>query len=122
VVRCSEELAEALRDAGERERWPVCRGSMLTASHVITGADRRLWAERGFFGVDMETGLLSRPGNDVAALRVILDTPVRQISSRWDKPSAWLHPRTWADGASFALDAPRFADRAARLVAVALSS
>jgi hypothetical protein len=96
---------------------------MLSADGVVTGAHRARWAARGFVAADMETALLAGMVARVAAVRVLIDTPRREISSAWERPGrAALDPRNWLQGAWLARVAPRLSTRAARVVAAAIAA
>jgi hypothetical protein len=78
-------------------------------------------AERGCAAVDMETGRISAPR--LAAVRVVLDTPEREISAVWDRPlRAALRPGVWREAMWLWREAPRCARRAAAVVAAGLRS
>lgn len=112
----------ALERASRRLGYPTVTSPLLSAGGLVTGtAARRAWAARGFAAVDMETALLAAAGCRVAAVRVVLDTPEREISADWMRPArAALDPRRWAEGVWLAGATPRCAARAARVVAAAL--
>jgi hypothetical protein len=62
----------------------------------------------------METGLLHAPR--VACVRVILDTPLREISPAWGNPArALLDVRAWRDLPFLMREGPRCAAVAARV-------
>ncbi|MET7334624.1 4-hydroxy-3-methylbut-2-enyl diphosphate reductase [Nonomuraea sp. NPDC005650] len=65
--------------AGELARagLPVKVGPLVTADHVVRGAERHRLAAEGAYAVDMETGPLARAAasRPLAAVRVIVDTP-----------------------------------------------
>ena len=92
---------------------------LLTSGTLVTGDERAHWAQRGFAGVDMETAALA--ATRIAAVRVILDTPQRELSAEWLHPMrALLRPSNWAQAFWLAREAPRCSDLAARVVAAAL--
>jgi len=110
----SERLAAAARSLGFE---PVLE-PMLTSRTIVNGAERDVWARAGYAGVDMETGLIDAPR--VAAVRVVLDTPQRELSAEWIEPMRALrNPRNWMQALWLARHAPRFARRAAQVVAFA---
>ncbi|WP_433430342.1 hypothetical protein [Nonomuraea sp. CA-141351] len=78
--------------AGELARagLPAKVGPLVTADHVVRGAERRRLAAMGAYAVDMETGPLARAaaGRPLAAVRVIVDTPEAPL----------LRPATLAHG------------------------
>lgn len=111
---CDREAVSALRDALGRSRVPVDRRPMLTADRMVVGAARRAWADRGFAGVDMETGKLAEMGARVATIRVVLDSAARELSSDWERPLHALRQyRAWKELSWLARAAPRYAWRAA---------
>lgn len=89
---------------------------LLTSAEIVNGGARVRWAARGYAGVDMETGLLDAP--HVAAVRVVLDTPQRELSADWTTPLiAILKPWNWSQALWMAREAPRAAALAARVAA-----
>ncbi|MGH7902516.1 MAG: hypothetical protein ACREPA_00120 [Candidatus Dormibacteraceae bacterium] len=114
-------LGAELRGAVARLGIDAAAGGLLTATRMVTGAERREWARRGFHLVDMETGLVAASGRRLAGIRVVLDTPRHELSPRWGRPGrAALDPRLWGQMVWLARFAPAYADRAARVVAEAL--
>lgn len=112
VVRCDPELSARLRAAAAGRGWPVRRGRLLTVPAVVSGAARERWAARGFDAVDMETApVLGRSGG--AAVRVVLDGPDHELPEL----SRMLDPRQWPAAIRVAAGAPRYARRAAAVVA-----
>jgi hypothetical protein len=88
---------------------------------MVQGAGRRVWADRGCVAVDMETGLLDVPR--IAAVRVVLDTPDRELSPVWAHPlAAVVRPDVWPEGLWLWRIAPRLARRAAAILAAGLAS
>jgi hypothetical protein len=121
-ARCDPAWSEALASAAVRLGYPLLREPMLTSGDMVTGVDRDRWAARGFAAVDMETGRAAEQALRVAAARVVLDAPGRDLSPRWQHPvMAMLDPRCWRDALWLARHAPRFARRAARVLASALA-
>ena len=116
---CDAELVEALEDAARRLGYrPEC-APLLTHTSLVTGEARRTWMLRGCAGVDMETGLIDAPR--VAAVRVVLDGPGRELSSAWLRPAAArLLSSAWLDLPWLWREAPRCARLAARVLAAAL--
>jgi hypothetical protein len=118
---CDPTLVEALTatacDLGFR---PDSR-PLLTAPSLITGSARLAWARRGFVAVDMETALAATKPFRVATIRVILDTPERDISSDWQRPvEALLRPQLWREMFWLARVGPQYSLRAARVLKAAL--
>ncbi len=123
LIDCDPAWSAALADASRRLGFPTVTLPLLSANSVVTGASRGRWAARGFAAVDMETALLADMVGRVAAVRVVMDTPSREISSAWERPGrAMLDPRNWAQGAWLAREAPRLSTRAARVVAAAVDA
>lgn len=118
---CHSGWVEALTAAAARLGLPVDSGPLLTAPSLVTGADRAAWAAQGYRSADMETGLVLARGRQVATVRVVLDTPGRSISDRWERPhQALWRPRLWEELLWMAWYAPRHARLAARIVREAL--
>jgi hypothetical protein len=121
LLTCDPEWSAALERASRRLGFPTATTPLLSANSLVTHAGRDLWARRGFAAVDMETAMLAGMVARVAAVRVVLDTPHREISPAWEHPGrAALDPRNWREGAWILRNAPRCALRAARVVAAAL--
>lgn len=115
---CDTELVQGLRTIAERLGYPVVTDPLVTSATFVSGAERSRWAAQGYAGVDMETGLLRAPR--VACVRVVLDTPGREISPAWLHPAtAFLHPRAWLDVPFLIREGPRCSRIAARIVAAA---
>jgi 4-hydroxy-3-methylbut-2-en-1-yl diphosphate reductase len=56
-------------------------GPIASVDHVVRGAERAVWAGEGALAVDMESAWLApaAAGRPFAVLRVVLDTPAREI-------------------------------------------
>lgn len=118
TLQCDAEMTERLAGAARTLGFEPVLEPMLTATSIVNGAARAEWARAGYAGVDMETGLLEAPR--IAAVRVVLDTPQRELSEDWIEPlRALRNPRNWPQLVWLARSAPRFARRAARVVALA---
>lgn len=116
TLRCDAELVELFTQSARRLGFEPIADPLLTAVEIVRGGERSRWALQGFAGVDMETGLVSAPR--VAAVRVVLDTPRREISADWQAPlRAILKPWNWPEALWLAREAPRAAALAARVVA-----
>ncbi len=116
TLQCDAELVDALLESARRLRIEPVTDPLLTAERIVNGAERAQWAARGYAGVDMETGLVAAPR--VAAVRVILDTPQRELSNAWLDPARALRdPRNWPQALWLARAAPSAARLAARVVA-----
>jgi hypothetical protein len=120
-LECDPGLVQILAAAAQRLGMEPERGPLATATALVLGPARERLARRGCVAVDMETGLLTAPR--VAAVRVILDTPDREISEVWRHPAlALLRPAAWGQTAWLYREAPRCAARAAAILAAALRS
>jgi hypothetical protein len=118
MLACDVELVEAFTIAARYLGFDVSNEPIVTAAAIVRGDERAVWAKRGCVGADMETGLLYAPR--VAAVRVVLDTPLREISADWmHPPTALLRPRNWPEALWLAATASRYARRAASIVAAA---
>ncbi len=121
ILHCDPQLVAALAAAASRLGIEPVFDPLLTADTIVSGRQRVVWAERGYAGVDMETGLIEAPR--VAAVRVVLDTPQRELSTDWSRPLvALLKPWNWPQAVWLAREAPRAAALAARVVAEARRS
>lgn len=119
-VACDAALVASLLAAARRLGLEPERAPLATAPALVRGAARAWWAEQGCAAVDMETGLLTAPR--IAAVRVILDTPERDLSGAWRRPVlALARPAAWREALWLCREAPRCARRAAAVLAAALS-
>jgi hypothetical protein len=120
-LSCDESLQRALVESARQLGYDAVEEPMLTSATLVGGTDRTRLAERGFAGVDMESGLLTAPR--VAVVRVILDTPTRELSPAWVNPSkAMMNPLLWPQAVWLARNAPRCARKAAQIIRETLSS
>jgi 4-hydroxy-3-methylbut-2-en-1-yl diphosphate reductase len=118
TLQCDAELVDALYGSARRLGIEPVTDPLLTSERIVNGAERTQWAARGYAGVDMETGRIV--ASRVAAVRVILDTPLRELSSDWLNPGRALrNPRNWPQALWLARAAPNAARLAARIVAEA---
>lgn len=118
VLRCDAATGEKLSAAARRLGFEPLQDPLLTATVIVNGAQRERWAQAGYAGVDMESGLLEAAS--VAVIRVVLDTPENELSAEWLAPAKALrNPRNWMQALWLARYAPRFARRAAAIVAAA---
>ena len=116
---CDAAWTARLRDAARRLGYACIDGALLTSETLVAGDARAAWGARGFVAVDMETARI--PARSIAAVRVVLDTPERELSPDWLNPArAMLRPKNWGALVWLAREGPRCADLAARVVAVAL--
>lgn len=115
-IICDKELTAALAAAARALGHEPCCEPMLTSASIVRGEQRGVWAKRGCASVDMETGHIRAAR--VAALRVVLDTPQREISEAWlDPRSALFHIECWKQLPWLMRAAPRAARCAALVVA-----
>jgi Phosphorylase superfamily len=115
TLRMDQQLTEALIAAARKLGLEPVTAPIVTAASVIVGAERSRWAEEGYAAADMETGLLT---GRVAAVRVILDTPLNELSADWLNPaSAMLKPWNWPQAMWLGRHAPACARLAARVIA-----
>jgi purine-nucleoside phosphorylase len=120
ALTCDPELVEALGAAARRLGLEPVHEPLVTSATLIRGEARGHWSRNGYAAVDMETGLLDVPR--LAAVRVVLDTPLREISDDWVRPAlALARPRNWPEAAWLAREAPKCARLAARIIGAALA-
>jgi Phosphorylase superfamily len=121
TMLCDTDLTQALVDGARALGFEPVTGPLLTMPQLVTGPARADWASRGYMVVDMETGLLAGGSRRVAAVRVILDGPGRELSPEWERPlRALARPELWGELAWLAAAAPRYAWRAAEVVRAGL--
>lgn len=111
---CDSQAVDALLSAAQHFAYEVVDDPLVTGDTLVHGMERRTWAQRGYAGVDMETGVLQAPR--VACVRVVLDTPEREISPAWLVPArAMLQPRAWLDLPFLLREGPRCSAIAAQV-------
>lgn len=116
---CDPELQDRFAAAARALGAKVVEDPLLTSSVLLHGPARGEWASRGFAGVDMETGLID--ALRIGCVRVVLDTPEREIHPAWEHPKrVLLHPRALLDLPFLAREGPRCAALAAQIIAKAL--
>lgn len=116
TFQCDDELVETLAAGARRLGIEPVFDPLLTTDEIVNGAARSEWAACGFAGVDMETGRIEAAR--IAAVRVVLDTPLRELSRDWQHPlRAMLKPWNWPQAFWLARTAPAAARLAARVVA-----
>lgn len=121
TLQCDRELIELLIRASRSRGIEPVTDPIVTTTRIIAGDRRRTWSERGYAAVDMETGLLR--AERVAAVRVVLDTPLRELSEEWLHPvRALLNPFLWPEAMWLARHGPRCATLAAEIVRDALTA
>ena len=85
---CDPQVVAALQRATQSLGFPVVTGPVISTQAMVTGADRATWAARGHVAVDMESALAAPTARRFGVLRVILDTPHRELSPAWANPGA----------------------------------
>lgn len=121
TLRCDVELTQKLIAAARARGIEPITDPIVTTTTIISGSQRSAWSQRGYAAVDMETGLLGAPR--VAAVRVVLDTPLRELSEEWLRPGrALLNPLLWPEAIWLARHGPRCAALAAEIVRDALAA
>jgi len=119
IVDCDPELTHRLENASRRLGSEPARGALVTTTTLLTGAQRAAWAKRGYEAVDMETGLVR--AKRLACIRVVLDTPDRELSDAWLHPwSIIVRPDAWREIEWVVREAPSCARLAAAILAEAL--
>lgn len=118
-VACDSELVTKLNEAARALGVKALTAPIVTAATLVRNAARAAWAEQGFAAADMESGLIFAP--KLAAVRVILDTPERELSEGWTRPfSFFFSPHMWRELPWLASAAPSYARAAAEIVARSL--
>jgi hypothetical protein len=118
VFDCDRDLVEIFAQSARRLGLDFVADPLLSLDEIVCGTARAQWAAQGYAGVDMETGRIDAAR--IAAVRVVLDTPLREISVDWaDPPRAMMKPRNWPTAFWLAREAPRAAALAARVAAAA---
>ncbi|HET9095249.1 MAG TPA: hypothetical protein VFN37_01195 [Candidatus Baltobacteraceae bacterium] len=117
-LQCDAAAVEALTQAAQALGHRIVHDPLVTSETLVYGSSRQVWAQRGYAGADMETGLLTAPR--IACVRIVLDTPRREISPAWLQPArAMLQPRAWLDLPFLMREGPRCAAIAACIAAAA---
>lgn len=117
-LQCDPAAVDALAAAASRLGYTVVHDPVVTSETLVHGAERARWAAQGYAGVDMETGLIAAPR--IACVRVVLDTPQKEISPAWLQPArAMLQPRAWLDLPFLMREGPRCSQIAAKIAAQA---
>jgi hypothetical protein len=120
-VSCDQRWVEATISAARRLGFTCVAGPLVTATHLVTGAERGMWAEKGFVAVDMESAYLAGRAAGLAVVRVILDTPQHELSPAWERPTrAALDPRNFRELVWLLRNVPRYSLRAASVLAEAV--
>ncbi|HVC43127.1 MAG TPA: hypothetical protein VND54_14200 [Candidatus Saccharimonadales bacterium] len=109
---CDPGVVAALERAAHYLRFRVVGGSLISTSGMVTGAARESWAGRGHVAVDMESAGAAESAQRFGVLRVILDTPARELSAAWAQPArAIRQPANWGEAIWLGINAPRYALR-----------
>lgn len=120
-IACDTELSEKLRAAARAMGKEPLSAPLLTTTSLVRHGERRNFAAIGYAGADMESGGIQAPR--LAAVRVVLDTPDRELSEAWLHPlSVVFRPDVWRELPWLALNAPRYARLAAKIVREALTT
>jgi hypothetical protein len=120
-MQCDPLLVEMLTTAACNLRLPLDTGPMLTARTLVVGDERQRWFQQGFVAADMETGLLAGRNLRVATVRVVLDTPARELPPDLARSTrALFQPLFWRELLWLSHAAPRYARLAARVLKAGL--
>ena len=115
---CDRAMTALLRSAATAAGVRVHAGPLLTVERMAVGGRRATLAREGAQAADMETARIAALGVAIAAVRVVLDTPQREIDPRWERPwQALLHPGLWPQAWRLRVEGPEYARRAARIAA-----
>jgi uridine phosphorylase len=117
---CDPALVVRLERAAHSLGAPVVTGSLVSTSGMVTGAARTLWAGRGHVAVDMESAAAAATAPRFGVVRVILDSPRRELSPAWAAPGLALrNPSNWIDAIWLAIHAPGYALRVGAILQAA---
>jgi uridine phosphorylase len=117
---CDPALANRLEGAARALGLDVVTGSLVSTPSMVTGPARALWAGRGHVAVDMESAAAAATSPRFGVVRVILDSPRRELSPAWAAPArAVLHPSNWIDAIWLATHAPGYALRVGAILQAA---
>ena len=112
VHPCDPGVVAALTQAARYLRFPVAGGSLISTAAMVTGPARATWASRGHVAVDMESAAVAEAATRFGVLRVILDTPDRELSDAWAQPArAVRQPSNWSEAVWLGINTPRYALR-----------
>ncbi len=115
-IVCDRAVVLQLAVAARRLGCEPVVAPLLTSATFVRGADRARWAREGYAAVDMESGRIVAPR--VGVVRVVLDTPHRELSPAWLHPArALANPLLWGEALWLAREGPRCAAIAAAVVA-----
>lgn len=122
-MQCDPLLVEMLITAARTLRLPLDTGPLLTARTLVVGDERQRWFQQGFVAADMETGLLAGRNLRVATVRVVLDTPARELPSDLARSTrALFQPLFWRELFWLSHAAPRYARLAASVLKAGLDA
>ncbi len=121
TVECDPGIVAALAAGARRLGHEPVFAPLLTSTTLVRGPARLRFAQQGYAGVDMETGLIRAPR--IAAVRVVLDTPQRELSEEWLRPlRAMCRPANWREAWWLSREGPRCARLAARILGSAFQA
>ncbi len=119
-LACDRRLVDRLRTGAARVGLPFHDGPIVSLPWLVTGEERERWRGAGYLAADMESGPILTEGMPAACLRVVLDTPARELSSLWLRPwTAVTRPSLWPQLLWLSARAPALALRAAAVTAAA---
>ncbi len=117
---CEPNLVGHLRAGARRLGLSFHTDPIVSLPHLVTGDERGRWRAEGYLAADMEAGPLLAAAVPVACVRVVLDSPEREVSPLWLTPSrAARRPSLWPQLLWLAVHAPALALRAAAVTAAA---
>ncbi len=117
---CDRALILQLVVAARKLQHEAVVAPLLTSATLVRGAERAPWANQGYAAADMESGLIQAAR--IGVVRVILDTPTRELSAAWLHPvRALMNPLLWPQALWLARNASRCARLAAEIAAQVLS-
>jgi Phosphorylase superfamily len=120
---CDPAVTGRLEQAARTLGMTVVTGSLVSTPAMVTGPVRALWAGRGHVAVDMESAAAAATAPRFGVVRVILDSPQRELSPAWAAPGrAVLHPENWIDAIWLAIHAPGYALRVGSILQAAFLS
>ena len=116
---CDAALVAALVAGAAALRSDAVTGILATSRTLVHGSERAPYAARGVVAVDMESALID--AERIAAVRVVLDTPERELSAAWLHPlRVLIEPQAWPELPWLMREGPRCARLAAAVIAQAL--
>ncbi|MGH7738022.1 MAG: hypothetical protein ACREMP_09190 [Candidatus Tyrphobacter sp.] len=116
---CDRALVLQLTVAARKLGYEPVVAPVVTTSVIVSGVDRARWAALGYAAADMESGLIV--AQRIGVVRVVLDTPQRELSRAWAHPAqALANPLLWPQAMWLRREAPRCAAISAAVVAAAV--